>query len=294
MKEPEKTLSVDPSESVSAARLEWTMIDVNEAGQQGDAHLISVEDGELVLIDAGPRELAEKSLLPILARRQISSLDLVFISHAHMDHYGGLDTLLDHDIGINQLYFNLPERQRCEREVPWGCDYQDVQRIRRRLESAGIELTQARTGMCFSLGDHSELEILYAYDGLSPRIERADINDMSLVMKLSHHGFSCLFTGDLNEDIGGYLAEHSNNLAADVLKIPHHGIEPVTPELFFEKVDPRWGLVSAPAQFWLSEMSTRVKSWFVDHNIPVYVSGISGDISVIIENGELKIEPPLA
>ena len=294
MKDPDRTIRLDSAEFVSAAPLEWTMINVNEADQQGDAHLISVENGKNILIDTGARLLAEKSLIPFLAQRGITSLDLVLISHAHQDHYGGLDALLDHNIGIATLYFNLPERQRCEREVPWGCDYQDVQRIRRRLKSNGIELTRARTGMRFPLGEQSELEILFAYDGLTPRIDRADINDMSLVMKLSHGGFTILFTGDLNEDIGGYLAENSDNLAADVLKIPHHGIEPVTPELFFEKVSPRWGLVSTPAQFWLSEMSARVKSWFVEHNIPVYASGLLGNVSVRVENGELKIWPDLA
>ncbi len=250
MKDPEKTAAVD-SASTAPARLEWTMINVNEGGQQGDAHLLSVGQGIHILIDTGPWSLAEKSLIPMLGRRGITSLDLVFISHAHMDHYGGLDALLDHGIGIDRLYFNLPERRRCEREVPWGCDYQDVQRIRRRLESQGIKLIPAQTGMQFPLGERSQLEILYAYDGISPRIDRADINDMSLVMKLSHGGYRFLFTGDLNEDIGAYLAEHCDNLAADVLKIPHHGIEPVTPELFFEKVAPRWGQVSTPAEFWL-------------------------------------------
>ena len=117
---------------------------------------------------------------------------------------------------------------------------------------------------------------------------------MSLVMKLSHGGFRILFTGDLNEDVGGYLAEYSDKLAADVLKIPHHGIEPVTPELFFEKVAPRWGLVSTPAKFWLSNMSAKVKRWFVERNIPVYASGLLGNVSVRVENGDLKIWPDLA
>ncbi|MEJ2133719.1 MAG: MBL fold metallo-hydrolase [Desulfofustis sp.] len=294
MEIPSDVLTARKTDSPASPRLEWTMINVNDGGQQGDAHVIRVGNGIHVLIDAGPQDLAETSLVPFLAERDITSLDLVFISHAHSDHYGGLNALLDHDVGIKYLYFNLPDRQRCEREVPWGCDYQDVQRIRARLESRGIELREGKTGMHWQLDENTSLEILYAFDGETPPIDRADINDTSLIMKLIHGGFTSLFTGDLNEDIGGYLAAHSDYLAADLLKIPHHGIEPVASELFLEKVAPRWGLVSTPESFWRGEASARIRNWFSRHDIPVFVSGISGNVSVLIDNGELKIRPDLA
>jgi competence protein ComEC len=294
MKEPENALLVDSASSAVATRLEWTMLNVNEPLQQGDAHLISLANGMNLLIDAGPRDLAEKSLLPFLEKRSITSLDLVFISHAHVDHYGGLDALLDHNIELKKLYFNLPDRKRCEREVPWGCDYDDVQRIRKRLSSRGIELTRARTGWRQQLGDQSHLEIIYAFDEATPALDKADINDTSLIMKLYHGDFTFLFTGDLNEDVGSYLAESCDKLSADVLKIPHHGIEPIAPEIFFEKVAPRCGLVSAPRQFWRGKLGTRIRSWFAERDIPVYVSGISGHVSVIVEDGALIIRPELA
>lgn len=294
MKIPSDVLTAPKTDAIALSRLEWTMINVNEPLQQGDAHLISLANGMNLLIDAGPRDLAEKSLLPFLEKRSITSLDLVFISHAHVDHYGGLNALLDHNIELKKLYFNLPDRKRCEREVPWGCDYDDVQRIRERLSSRGIELTRARTGWHQQLGDQSHLEIIYAFDGATPALDKADINDTSLIMKLHHGNFSFLFTGDLNEAVGSYLADSSDNLSADVLKIPHHGIEPIAPEIFFEKVGPRCGLVSAPGQFWRGKMGTRIRSWFAERNIPVYVSGISGHVSVIVEDGALKIQPELA
>jgi len=294
MKEPENALLVDSASSAVETRQEWTMLNVNEPLQQGDAHLISLANGMNLLIDAGPRDLAEKSLLPFLEKRSITSLDLVFISHAHVDHYGGLDALLDHNIELKKLYFNLPDRKRCEREVPWGCDYDDVQRIRKRLSSRGIELTRARTGWRQQLGDQSHLEIIYAFDEATPALDKADINDTSLIMKLYHGDFTFLFTGDLNEDVGSYLAESCDKLSADVLKIPHHGIEPIAPEIFFEKVAPRCGLVSAPRQFWRGKLGTRIRSWFAERDIPVYVSGISGHVSVIVEDGALIIRPELA
>ena len=162
------------------------------------------------------------------------------------------------------------------------------------MSSRGIELTRARTGWRQQLGDQSHLEIIYAFDGATPALDKADINDTSLIMKLYHGDFSFLFTGDLNEDVGSYLAESSDKLAADVLKIPHHGIEPIAPEIFFEKVAPRCGLVSAPGQFWRGKLGTRIRSWFAERNIPVYVSGISGHVSVIVEDGALIIRPELA
>ena len=294
MKTLDDALTSKTSGTPGSTRLEWTMLNVNEPMQQGDAHLISLENGKQLLIDAGPRELAESSLLPFLEKRSITALDQVFISHAHVDHYGGLDALLDHEIEIKQLYFNLPDRERCEREVPWGCDYDDVQRIRDRLKSRGIELTQARTGWYQQLGDQSHLEIIYAFDGTTPPLDKADINDTSLIIKLCHDGLTFLFTGDLNEDIGGYLAKTSEKISADVLKIPHHGIEPVAPEIFFEKVSPRCGLVSAPEEFWRGKMGTRVRTWFAERNIPVYVSGILGNVTVIVDDGALNIQPELA
>ena len=294
MKIPSDLLTASKTDSIASSRLEWTMLNVNEPLQQGDAHLISLANGMNLLIDAGPRDLAEKSLLPFLEKRSITSLDLVFISHAHVDHYGGLDALLDHNIELKKLYFNLPDRKRCEREVPWGCDYDDVQRIRKRLSSRGIEFIRARTGWRQQFGDQSHLEIIYAFDEATPALDKADINDTSLIMKLYHGDFSFLFTGDLNEDVGSYLAENSDKLSADVLKIPHHGIEPIAPEIFFEKVAPRCGLVSAPGQFWRGKLGTRIRSWFAERNIPVYVSGISGHVSVIVEDGALIIRPELA
>ena len=110
MKDPDKAIAVDSAEFAPSARLEWTMINVNEAEQQGDAHLIRIENGKNILIDTGTRLLAEKSLIPFLVQRGITSLDLVFISHAHQDHYGGLDALLDHSIGggWSQAVLDLP------------------------------------------------------------------------------------------------------------------------------------------------------------------------------------------
>ncbi len=271
-------------------RLVWTMANVCEDGEQGDAHLISVDDHTHILIDAGSRTMAARQLLPLLRQSGISALDLVFISHSHKDHYGGLDVLLDHGIDIHRLYFNLPDRGLCLEEIPWGCDYDDVIGVRDRLVERGIALRELKQGLRLELGIDTRLEVLYVFDGIDTPVGRTDINDTSALIKIHHDGHSLLFTGDLNEGIGGYLAETADDLKADILKVPHHGVDPVAPAAFFEKVAPRCGLVSSPATYWLEAAGDRLRTWFKQNNVPVYVNGISGHVKVVIDNGCLRVD----
>ncbi len=52
MKIPSDVLTAPKTDSIDLSRLEWTMINVNEPLQQGDAHLISLANGINLLIDA--------------------------------------------------------------------------------------------------------------------------------------------------------------------------------------------------------------------------------------------------
>lgn len=274
----------------AASRLAWTMAGVCRGTEQGDAHLISIDERYHVLIDAGSKEMAAEHLLPLLRRAGIKGFDLVFISHAHKDHYGGLDVLLEHDIEISRLYFNLPDRSQCLEEIPWGCDYDDVIGVRDRLSDRGIEIRTLRQGLRFEPGGGAVIDVLYAFDGINTPVGKTDVNDMSAVIKVQYGGRSLLFTGDLNERIGGYLAETADDLKADVLKVPHHGVDPAAPIAFLKKVAPRCALVSAPAQFWLEATGDRFRNWFARHKIPVWVNGVSGHVRVIVEDGTIQIE----
>ncbi len=269
--------------------MRWTMINVNRTGQQADAHLIQVDGGKTILIDAGHRNTAQTMLLPYLHRHGIREIDIVFITHPHIDHYGGLEYLLQDGITIHALYFNVPDKEVCDREIPWGCNYQDVLAIQNLCRRYGVYPLTARAGMKFSLGPDATMEILYAFDGVHTPVGRTDINDMSLVMMLHFKKRRFLFTGDLNRKIGGYIAKYPDKIKADVLKVPHHGTEGTVPDDFFSAVSPRYALVPAPAYLWLSKRSARIRNWFAENHVPVFVNGLDGDIDVVIKNTNMEI-----
>lgn len=270
--------------------IEWTMVNVNSSAQQADAHFITVRNGKTILIDAGHRNTAENSLLPFLKERSVNKLDTVFISHPHVDHYGGLDLLLESDIKIKEMYFNIPDKAICDKEIPWGCDYNDVLTLHKRLRDKGVIIKVAKAGQRYDLGKHTWIELLYAFDGVNTPVGKTDINDLSLIMMLHHEQFKFLFTGDLNHKIGSYLAKSSTKISADILKVPHHGTEGVAPDSFFEKVAPQYGLVPAPEHLWLSKRSERIRNWFSHNNIPVYVNGILGNIRVAVHGKNLTVK----
>jgi competence protein ComEC len=148
------------------------------------------------------------------------------------------------------------------------------------LKKANAEIVKAEKAMKFDLGNGATVEILYAFDGVNTPVGGTDINDLSLVMMLKQNKKKILFTGDLNNAIGQYLAKNAHNLEADILKVPHHGTEGVVPNSFFEVVNAKFALVPAPTHLWCQERSARIRNWFNNNGVPVYVNGWHGNVQV--------------
>jgi beta-lactamase superfamily II metal-dependent hydrolase len=271
----------------------WSMVNVNESHLQGDAHLIEVKGGKTVLIDAGYLEPARRQLVPLLVRKGIHRLDLVIITHPHRDHYEGLLPLLEAGIALEKVYFNIPDKALCDREHPWGCDYQQILDYHQRLTESGAAIETIEPGISFAFGSGVSAEVLYVYDGINTPVGRTDINDMSAIMLVRNRGVRILFAGDLNRAIGGYLAEHGENLSADLLKVPHHGTEGIAPNSFFAKVDPEVALVPGPAWLWCDDRSARPRQWFSDNEIPVWVNGFHGHVTVSVYKDRYRITPEI-
>ena len=267
----------------------WTMINVNYAPQQGDAHLIQTDTGKNILIDTGHYWAAENIMIPYLQSKRVKVLHQVFITHPHKDHYSGLLAMVKKGIKIKELFFNLPDRTVCDAEIPWGCDYAEILNYHQTLINSGVKVSEATAGMAFKIGSDASLDILYAYDGVNTPVGRTDINDMSLIMKLRHGTQTALFTGDLNNKMGEYLAKEGKNLKADILKLPHHGTEGAAPDSFFEAVSPTAALVPSPALLWCSARSARMKTWFEGRKIPTYVNGFAGHVLVKMQKDSYQV-----
>ena len=271
--------------------VEWTMIDVNSGPRQGDAHLLRFPDGTAFLVDAADTGI----VAPWLAGHGVRSLDKVIISHPHKDHYGGLPEVLARGIAVGELVMNVPERAPCDREKPWGCDYDDVQRLLGDVRARHIPVRAAAAGDRLYARGRVSLEVLAAYDAVHTPFGPTDINDTSLILLLTNGSIRALFTGDLNKTLGAYLARSEPRVRADILKVPHHGTEDLAPDSFFDRVAPRLALVPSPLRLWESDRSRRAREYLARAGIPTLVDGRDGDVVVRIGPRSFAVvKPPSA
>jgi beta-lactamase superfamily II metal-dependent hydrolase len=228
--------------SGSAAELTVTFFDIG----QGDAALVVSPTGKRVLFDGGPPEAGER-LLAALLRHHVEQLDLVVLTHPHADHLGGLKRV----VGA------LPVRMFLDAAYPsTSPGYTGLLSL---LGSRGVAVKQATAGRQIDLGDGAQLTLL---GPPSPWLTntRSDVNANSVVARLSWRGRTALFTGDAEPETerwlltrpagtsaqGGGMAG-GESLAAELLKVAHHGGKYSSTTPFLQAVAPRLAVISVGA-----------------------------------------------
>jgi competence protein ComEC len=267
--------------------IRWTMINVSPGQVQADCHLLEFPNGSKVLIDIADAMDSPGTALAFLQNHKIKHINLVVISHFHKDHYGRLRDLIDAGIKVDRVACNLPaSREQMDREhqgTPLA-DWDDVMSVLQFLSKKHIPYFRPKAGErlmdLLAGGVPIHLDVVCLYDGVHTPIGKTDINDTSIIVRLSYGATRALFTGDLNAPLGTWLAHSNFDLKADVLKVPHHGTEGCAPNAFFDRVDPKAALVPTPSVYWFSLRSKRIRDYFSDHHIPTYVSGINGNVTV--------------
>jgi competence protein ComEC len=273
----------------------WTMLNVTPRDDVADCHFIQLPGGFTVLLDCGTLGDSPNAVLAQLQARAITSIDLVIISHFHIDHYGALIALVEGGIKIKRVALNVPDKASAALESPWGCDLNDVNAVLQTLRAHHIPYFTPKIGerlLDLETADHTAigLTVVSLYDGLHTPVGLTDVNGTSMVVRLTCGNTRVLFTGDLNHAMGAYLANSTVDLRADILKAPHHGTEGTVPNVFYDRVGAKAVLVSSPKHLWESARSMRTRNYFKDHQVPAYVSGLHGNVTVTLTAHGYQVE----
>jgi competence protein ComEC len=221
--------------------LRVTFVDVG----QGDAALLDLPDGRLMLIDAGGNpgggpDPGERALLPLLAARRRERIDIAVITHPHPDHYGGLRALLSR-IPIGEVW----DSGQAEAEHELDATSAEMASLLGVARSRGVGVLGPRQ-LCGRprWAGAARIDVLWPCPHHDPGF---DANDNSLVLRITFRERSVLFVGDAEAHAESTLASSGVPLRADLLKVGHHGSRTSSSAAFLEAVAPRIAVVSAGA-----------------------------------------------
>ena len=217
------TLSLPQTGNEASGFLEVHFLDVGQA----DCALLQFPAGEDVLIDAGNRADAD-FILDYLEEAGVDHLDAVVATHPHEDHIGAMADIL-REVETDVVFLPAAET-----------DTNVYTNLLYAIEETGAEEVRVESPEEISLGGISAqfLTPLDTYD---------DLNNTSLVLRLSYGDTVFLFTGDIEKEVEEDLVESGFPLKADVLKVPHHGSDTSNTESFLWAVSPQVAIVSVGA-----------------------------------------------
>lgn len=248
------------------------MLDVG----QGDSILIKEPgSGKVTLIDTGgelqwqerePWQEREKKfrigqdiVAPSLKSLGISSIDRLYITHAHEDHMG--------EIG------NIHKETPIKEIATARCTFQGETLIR-KLKT--LEKSQLLEVSPLTKLDYPTAQTL----ALHPIKDYQSKNDKSLVLYVKIGEDYWLFTGDMEEAAEKDLIQNYPSLPVDYLKVAHHGSKTSSTEELLNHIKPKVALISAGEKNRYGHPDIEVLELFENKKIKVYST---------VENGAIKV-----
>lgn len=231
---------------------------------QADSELILC-DGKSMLIDGG--NAADSNLIVSYLRDlSIDHLDYIVCTHAHEDHVGGLSGAL-HECTVDHVL--------CSTD-----DYSSkvFENFKNYTEAQGKTIEIPNPGDCFELGQ-CYVEIF------GPQRDYGDLNNNSIVMKVTYGDTSFLFTGDAEREAELDIIDSGYDLSADVLKVGHHGSSTSTSYVFLREVMPEYAVISCGKNNSYGHPHEETLSRLSDEGAVIYRTDESGHI-VAVSDGE--------
>jgi len=228
---------------------------------QGDSILIQTENN-VVLIDASWDRYSYR-IIEYLGKYDIEFIDVVIATHPHADHIGGFPAVFEvFEVGTvykpiaqhtTLTYFNFIESI-IGNDIPIS------------IISAGYEFEL--DGVIFSV--------------VAPNSEgHGNLNNYSVVLHMQHYDVSFLFAGDAEVFSEVEMLLKDRHMAADVLKVGHHGSRTSTTPSFLKAVDPTYAVIQVGRGNQYGHPHNVVIDLLYDFGVVVYRTDIHGTVQMV-------------
>ncbi len=264
---------------------------------QGDSILLQF-NGKSILIDGGPPEMGPR-LKEYLRKQNVTSLDLLILTHPHDDHICGLIAVLE-DLPVKKVMDNG--------ENDSSLIYK---RFRSLMEKKKISYAPAYAGQEIDLDPAIKIEVLWPpqggisggvklsrhaamktpWESIVVRALSGDMNQNSLVLRITYDRISLLFMADADTVVEKSLVSTGINLSSQILKVGHHGGTSASSPGFLEKVRPLVSIISVGEENYYGYPTERTLSNLQAVGSSVYRTDICDDIIITTDGLSYSISP---
>jgi competence protein ComEC len=259
--------------SAPDGRLHVIFLDVG----QGDCVLVQSPTGRTILIDGGPDGRNTCTLIDSHRPFWDRSIDVVVTTHPHVDHLGGLLSVIErYDTGVVL-------------EPDISGDSLMSEEWRRRLGAQDCSPLCVSGGYEVLLGDGTRLEVLNPCNELQLHTSD-DLDNNGVVIRLTYGAVSFLLTADIRAEGERQLVHLLGpQLHSQVLKVPHHGSGTSSTEQFLAAVAPRAAVISVGEGNTYGHPHEDVLSRFRALGVHVLTTQDSGTVEFITDGQTLWV-----
>jgi competence protein ComEC len=199
---------------------------------QGDSAVVELPGSKILLIDAGGTatsafDTGEAIIAPFLRSRKIHRVDYLVVTHARIDHYGGMRTIVN-EFAPREFWSGSAKGQTSRFD-----DLEDA------LAKAAITRVALHDGEPCRALDQVNVCVLY------PPVENS--GETPAVIRLEYGSLSYLFTSDIDIHNQASLLQQPEKMRSTVMTLPRHGNAAASPPEFIRAVNPKLAILSAGA-----------------------------------------------
>ncbi len=252
---------------------------------QGNAALVEMPGGKTMLVDGGgfsdnaAFDVGALIVAPFLWRNKIRSIDKIVLSHPHADHLNGLLYIME-NFSIGRVI-----------STHYPADSNNYARFLNIMEEKGIPHPPFSDIPASQTINGIQMDIFYPPRDRLPGIGPANINNGSIVLKLTHGDVSFLFPGDIEAAAEAELVGIAGDmLYADFLLSPHHGSSTSSTLPFLDAVNPQTVIVSARSDRF-GFPSKDVVDRYIQRGYAVLTTETHGAVQIAVKNNAVRIRP---
>ncbi|MCL0077212.1 MBL fold metallo-hydrolase [Dehalococcoidia bacterium] len=228
---------------------------------QGDAILLDVGEIE-VLIDGGGKS---PGVVVYLREHVDGPLEVMVATHPHADHIGGLIAVLD-AFEAEEIWLNGdPHTTKTFHE------------FMRQVDAEGASVSEAERGDWIEAG----ILTLLVLHPTKPLFD--DINENSIVLRLSYGDIDFLFTGDAEGKAETSILDFVAELQAEIFKVGHHGSKTSSSAAFLDQVQPEVAIYMAGSGNRYGHPHAETISALEGIGAEIYGTDINGTILIITD-----------